>query len=79
MIIELKTNTCLISNRRNRMLVILVSPVLGRPSHQQAIINKDTTHQALNARQGHKRSYPKNYFQQGHNPPGYKYHTGTQA
>ena len=79
MIVELKTNTRLISNRRNRMLVILVSPVLGRLSHQQAIINQDTTHQALNARQGHKRSYPKSYYQPGHNPPGSNCHTGKQA
>ena len=41
---------------------------------QQAIINQDTTYLALNATQGHKRSYPTSYYlsalsvTQGHKP-----------
>ena len=42
-------------------------------------VNQDTTHLALNATQGHKRSYPTSYYQTGHKPLGSKCHTRTQA
>ena len=47
MIIELKTKTCLISNRRNRILLTMVSPVrtvdeliLIQPKRTLALIEK---------------------------------------